>query len=110
MGLRGLFGFGKPKLAVQVLGEAIIVTFPGTSFTVTYKRWNGGLVAADFSGKDMQRKNHDAGIPIARVERRECQGERAKMDCLAFRSGSDSLVGEWSIVGRHTPVKYRSRC
>ena len=56
MGLRGLFGFGKPKPAVQVLGEAIIVTLPGTSFSVTYKRWNGGLVAADFSGKDMQRK------------------------------------------------------
>ena len=56
MGLRGLFGFGKPKPAVQVLGEAIIVTLPGTSFSVTYKRWNGGLMAADFSGKDMQGK------------------------------------------------------
>jgi hypothetical protein len=55
-GLRELFGFGKPKLAVKVLGEAIIVTLPGTSFSVTYKRWKGGLVAADFSGKDMQRK------------------------------------------------------
>jgi hypothetical protein len=38
MGLRGLFGFGKPNPAVQVLGEAIIVTLPGTSFSVTYKR------------------------------------------------------------------------
>jgi hypothetical protein len=56
MGLRGLFGFAKPKVAVLVAGDAIIVTLPGTSFRVTYQRQNGGLVATDFSGKDMQRK------------------------------------------------------
>ena len=56
MDLRGLIGLGKPKVAVQVLGDAMVVTLPGTSFRVTYKRWNGGLVAADFSGRDMQRK------------------------------------------------------
>jgi hypothetical protein len=56
MDLMGLFGFGKPKVAVQVLGDAIVVTLPGTSFAVTYKRSNGGLVAADFSGRDVQRK------------------------------------------------------
>ena len=56
MDLMRLFGFGKPKVAVQVLGETIVVTLPGTSFVVTYKRCNGGLVAADFSGRDVQRK------------------------------------------------------
>ena len=56
MDLMRFFGFGKPKVAVQVLGEAIVVTLPGTSFVVTYKRCNGGLVAADFSGRDVQRK------------------------------------------------------
>ena len=56
MDLRGLIGLGKPKVAVQVLEDAMVVTLPGTSFRVTYKRWNGGLVAADFSGRDMQRK------------------------------------------------------
>jgi hypothetical protein len=56
MGMMGLFGFGKPKVAVQVAGDAIVVTLPGTSFQVTYKRQQGSLVATDFSGKDAQRK------------------------------------------------------
>jgi hypothetical protein len=56
MGLRGLFGFGKPKAAVQVSGDVIVVTLPGTSFQVTYKLHNGSLVATDFGGKDVQRK------------------------------------------------------
>ena len=56
MGLRHLFGFGKPKVAISVEGEAIIVTLPGTSFRVTYQRQNGSLLATDFSGKDIQRK------------------------------------------------------
>jgi hypothetical protein len=32
-----LFGFGKPKVAVQVSGNVIIVRLPGTSFT---ERWS----------------------------------------------------------------------
>jgi hypothetical protein len=56
MGLRGLFGFSKPEVAVQVTGDAITVTLPGTSYQVTYKRQHGSLVATDFSGKDAQRK------------------------------------------------------
>jgi hypothetical protein len=56
MGLRGLFGFGKPKVAVQVSGDVIIVRLPGTNFSVTYKRSNGALVAIDFGGTDVHRK------------------------------------------------------
>jgi hypothetical protein len=56
MGLRGLFGFGKPKVAVQVTGDAITVTLPGTSFRVTYQRQNGSLIAIDFTGTDIARK------------------------------------------------------
>ena len=56
MDLMRYFGFGKPKVAVQVLGDAIVVTLPGTSFHVTYRRHNASLVATDFSGKDVQRK------------------------------------------------------
>jgi hypothetical protein len=56
MGMRALFGLGKPKVAVQVAGDEIIVTLPGTSFQVTYKHRDGSLVATDFTGKDVQRK------------------------------------------------------
>jgi hypothetical protein len=56
MGMMGLFGFGKPKVAVQVAGDVIVVTLPGTSFQVTYKRQHGSLVATDLRGKDEQRK------------------------------------------------------
>src|SRR5262245_19094361 len=56
MGLRGLFGFGKPKVAVQVSGDVIIVRLPGTSFSVTYVRSNGALVASDFGGTDLHRE------------------------------------------------------
>jgi hypothetical protein len=56
MGVMGLFGFRKPKVAVQVAGDAIVVTLPGTSFQVTYKHQHGSLVATNFSGKDVQRK------------------------------------------------------
>ena len=48
--------WGSLKLPFKCWGDAMVVTLPGTSFRVTYKRWNGGLVAADFSGRDMQRK------------------------------------------------------
>jgi hypothetical protein len=55
MDLRSLF-FGKPKVAVRVSGDAIVVTLPGTNFQVTYERHNGSLVATDFRGTDVQRK------------------------------------------------------
>jgi hypothetical protein len=55
MDLRSLF-FGKPKVAVRVSGDAIVVTLPGTTLQVTYERHNGGLVATDFKGTDVQRK------------------------------------------------------
>jgi hypothetical protein len=63
MDLRGLL-FGKPKVAVRVSGDAIVVTLPGTTFQVTYKRHNGSLVATDFRGTDVQRK-----ITIAEANR-----------------------------------------
>jgi hypothetical protein len=56
MGLMGLFGFGKPKVTVQASGDAIIVTLPGTTFSVTYRQANGDLVATEFSGTDVHRK------------------------------------------------------
>ena len=56
MRLIDLLGFGKPKVAFLVAGDAIIVTLPGTSFRVTYQRQNGSLIATDFSGTDIGRK------------------------------------------------------
>jgi len=49
----GLFGFRKHKVVVEVVGEEIVVTMPGTNFVVRYARSNHapGLVATSFAGR-----------------------------------------------------------
>jgi hypothetical protein len=49
LGRDGLVWLGEPKVAVQVAGDAIVVTLPGASFQVTYKRQQGSLVASGYS-------------------------------------------------------------
>lgn len=75
MGLMGLFRFGKPKVAVHVSGDALIVTLPGTNFLVTYKRHNGGLVATDFSGRDLQ---HKVTMPVFLSQAWQAANEKAR--------------------------------
>ena len=76
MRLIDLLGFGKPKVAVLVAGDAIIVTLPGTSFRVTYQRQNGRLVATDFSGTDVQRK---ITMPVFLSEAWKAANEKARV-------------------------------
>jgi hypothetical protein len=56
-------------------GDAIVVTLPGTSFQVTYKRHNGSLVATDFSGSDVQRK---ITMPVFLSQAWHAANEKAK--------------------------------
>jgi hypothetical protein len=48
----GLFGFRKSKVVVEVLGDEIVVTMPGTNFIVRYERSKDrpGIVATSFGG------------------------------------------------------------
>jgi hypothetical protein len=74
MGLK-TFLASKPEVAVQVSGELIIVSLPGTSFQVTYEPHNGSLLATDFRGTDVQRR---VTMPVFLSRAWKAANEKAK--------------------------------
>src|SRR5262245_25238885 len=75
MGLKELFGFRKPKVVTRVLGDAIVVTLPGTTLRVAYQRQNGSLIATDFAGTDIARK---ITMPVFLSEAWNAANEKAR--------------------------------
>jgi hypothetical protein len=55
--------FRKPKIAVEVAGDEIVVTMPGTSFKVVYEKTDEGqLIANSFSARRESEKTN-IGFP-----------------------------------------------
>jgi len=56
--------FRRSKIIVEVLDDEILVTMPGTSFSVVYeKTTNNRLIASSFSGRKMQDERCSVSFP-----------------------------------------------
>lgn len=56
--------FARSKVAVEVLDDEILVTMPGTSFSIAYKRMKDNqLVASYFSGRKIQDNRNEVSFP-----------------------------------------------
>jgi hypothetical protein len=68
-GIRDAMTSFDPKLGVQVMGDEIIVTLLGTSYSVTYYKGKGspGLLAKDIANKDDPRSQITAAEFLAKA-------------------------------------------
>jgi hypothetical protein len=56
--------FRRSKIIVEVLDDEILVTMPGTSFSVVYEKTkNNRLIASSFSGKKVQDERSMVSFP-----------------------------------------------
>ena len=56
--------FTRSKIAVEVLDGEILVTMPGTSFSIVYERTKDNqLIASYFSGRKVQDKENKISFP-----------------------------------------------
>ena len=56
--------FRRSKIIVEVLDDEILVTMPGTSFSVVYeKTTNNRLIASSFSGRKVQDERSMVSFP-----------------------------------------------
>jgi len=56
--------FTRSKIAVEVLDDEILVTMPGTSFSIVYERTKDNqLIASDFSGRKVQNEENKVSFP-----------------------------------------------
>ena len=56
--------FRKSKITVEVLDDEILVTMPGTSFSIVYEKTkNNQLIASSFSGRKMQDERCSVSFP-----------------------------------------------
>jgi hypothetical protein len=56
--------FARSKVAVEVLDDEILVTMPGTGFSIAYKRMKDNqLVASYFSGRKIQDDRNKVTFP-----------------------------------------------
>ena len=60
----GLAWFGRPKISVKVSGADIVVTMPGTRFSVVYEKTDDNkLIANSFSAPKAQVEARKIGFP-----------------------------------------------
>src|SRR5262245_49046529 len=56
--------FTRSKIAVEVLDDEILVTMPGTSFSIVYERTkHNRLIASYFTGRKVQRERNRGELP-----------------------------------------------
>jgi hypothetical protein len=56
--------FTRSKIAVEVLDDEILVTMPGTSFSIVYERTKDNqLIASYFSGRKVQDEENKVSFP-----------------------------------------------
>ena len=56
--------FSRSKVIVEVFDEEIVVTMPGTSFSVMYEKTkNNQLIASSFSGRKVQDERSTVSFP-----------------------------------------------
>jgi hypothetical protein len=56
--------FARSRIAVEVLDDEILVTMPGTSFSIVYERSKDNqLVASSFSGRKIQDERNKVSFP-----------------------------------------------
>jgi hypothetical protein len=56
--------FGRSKITVEVLGDEILVTMPGTSFSIVYEKTKDNqLIASSFSGRNNQDEKSKVSFP-----------------------------------------------
>jgi hypothetical protein len=56
--------FTRSKIAVEVLDDEILVTMPGTSFSIVYERTKDNqLIASYFSGRKVQDEENKISFP-----------------------------------------------
>ena len=56
--------FRRSKIIVEVLDDEILVTMPGTSFSVVYEKTkNNRLIASSFSGRKVQDERNMVSFP-----------------------------------------------
>jgi len=56
--------FTRSKIAVEVLDDEILVTMPGTSFSIVYERtMDNQLIASYFSGRKVQDEENKVSFP-----------------------------------------------
>jgi hypothetical protein len=56
--------YTKSKIAVEVFDEEILVTMPGTSFSIVYEKTkHNQLIASSFSGRKMQDERCSVRFP-----------------------------------------------
>ena len=59
-----LFSLARSKIAVDVLDDEILVTMPGTSFSIIYERTKDNqLIASHFSGRKVQDERGKMSFP-----------------------------------------------
>jgi hypothetical protein len=74
----------RQKVAVRVAGDVLVVTMPGTTFSITYEKTEENrLIASSFQarkGMDETRKVFFPKIPRLGVDSRKREGKRAWLD------------------------------
>lgn len=56
--------FTRSKIAVEVLDDEILVTMPGTNFSIVYERTKDNrLIASHFSGRKVQHEGNRVSFP-----------------------------------------------
>lgn len=56
--------FRRSKITVEVLDDEILVTMPGTSFSIVYEKTkNNQLIASSFSGRKVQDERSTVSFP-----------------------------------------------
>ena len=68
----------RSKIAVEILDDEILVTMPGTTFSIVYERTKDSrLIASYFSGRKAQREkqNEFPALSIACLDSRKREGK-----------------------------------
>jgi hypothetical protein len=56
--------FRRSKIIVEAFDDEIVVTMPGTSFSIVYEKTKGNqLIASSFSGRKVQDKRSKVSFP-----------------------------------------------
>ena len=59
----------KSKVSVEVLDEEILVTMPGTSFSIVYEKTkHNQLIASSFSGRKISGRKMQCELPTVSID------------------------------------------